>query len=249
MFPRMFAFAYALLFVACFQIPIAQAQLNEREIVDLRQRLSRPVSVHFHEAPLAAVHQWIAQQAGMSCVVDVRALDDLGIDATDRLSLVADHIPLQTAIELLLEPFDMTWAAKPGVLVITTVEEYESDLVARVYPVADLLGSDSTRYDFDTLIDMIIANVQVNTWAENGGSNAEIRSLPNPRALVVSQTIQAHFEIEDLLTRLREVRQQQGVPTLGGYSPPAVAKRPVVHSKRYINPGASVPVRLYESGE
>ncbi|MEX2092785.1 MAG: hypothetical protein WD971_08920 [Pirellulales bacterium] len=63
--------------------------------------------------------------------------------------------------------------------------------------------------DFDSLIDLIVSTVASETWAENGGGEAEIRPFPTNLSLVVSQTQAVHEEIADLLEQLRRLQDLQ----------------------------------------
>jgi general secretion pathway protein D len=63
--------------------------------------------------------------------------------------------------------------------------------------------------DFDSLIDLIVSTVQTDTWAENGGGEAEIRPFPTNLSLVISQTQAVHEEIADLLEQLRRLQDLQ----------------------------------------
>jgi len=63
--------------------------------------------------------------------------------------------------------------------------------------------------DFESLIDLIISTVASETWAENGGGEAEIRRYVNNLSLVVSQTQAVHEEIADLLEQLRRLQDLQ----------------------------------------
>lgn len=63
--------------------------------------------------------------------------------------------------------------------------------------------------DFDSLIDLIISTVATETWAENGGGEAEIRPFPTNLSLVISQTQAVHEEIADLLEQLRRLQDLQ----------------------------------------
>ena len=67
----------------------------------------------------------------------------------------------------------------------------------------------AAQADFDSLIDLIVSTVQSDTWAENGGGEAEIRPFPTNLSLVVSQTQAAHEEIADLLEQLRRLQDLQ----------------------------------------
>src|SRR5690606_26313622 len=63
--------------------------------------------------------------------------------------------------------------------------------------------------DFDSLIELIISTVASDTWAENGGGEAEIRPFPGNLSLVISQTQAVHEEIADLLEQLRKLQDLQ----------------------------------------
>lgn len=63
--------------------------------------------------------------------------------------------------------------------------------------------------DFDSLIDLIVSTVSTETWAENGGGEAEIRPFPTNLSLVISQTQAVHEEIADLLAQLRRFQDLQ----------------------------------------
>ena len=63
--------------------------------------------------------------------------------------------------------------------------------------------------DFDSLIDLITSTVATDTWAENGGGQAEIRPFPTNLSLVISQTQAVHEEIADLLQQLRRLQDLQ----------------------------------------
>jgi general secretion pathway protein D len=63
--------------------------------------------------------------------------------------------------------------------------------------------------DFDSLIDLIVSTVANETWAENGGGEAEIRPFPTNLSLVISQTQAVHEQIADLLEQLRRLQDLQ----------------------------------------
>src|SRR5207342_3123358 len=63
--------------------------------------------------------------------------------------------------------------------------------------------------DFDSLIDLIVSTVSTDTWAENGGGQAEIRPFPTNLSLVISQTQAVHEQIADLLQQLRRLQDLQ----------------------------------------
>jgi general secretion pathway protein D len=62
--------------------------------------------------------------------------------------------------------------------------------------------------DFDSLIQLLTSTVGPDTWEENGGPGA-IQKYPNNLSLVVSNTLQVHEQIADLLDQLRRLHDLQ----------------------------------------
>ncbi len=62
--------------------------------------------------------------------------------------------------------------------------------------------------DFDSLIELITATIQPNTWDEVGGPGS-VREFATNLSLVVSQTQDVHDEIVDLLEQLRRLQDLQ----------------------------------------
>ncbi len=103
------------------------------------ETLDEPTVIEIIETPLADVVDFLSLQHRLLIHVDRRALDDVGIPTDTPITFKMRGVPLKTALELMLDEWDLTWTIKSGVLVITTPEEAESLLVARTYDVGDLL--------------------------------------------------------------------------------------------------------------
>ena len=83
-----------------------------------------------------------------------------------------------------------------------------------MYRVDDLLISSPSRFndtnagvDPESLIDLLVATIEHNSWAENGTGDGEIQYLA-PGMLVVSQTRNVHEKIEALLDRIRVTKRE-----------------------------------------
>jgi hypothetical protein len=120
-------------------------------------------------------------------------------------------------MRILLKQKNLTYVLRNEVLIITTPEEAEAELVTCVYDVRDLVavfprsaknkGDKSATVDYDSLIDVIISCVHTETWSENGGGEAEVRPLP-PGLLIISQTQAVHEQVADLLSVIRATLRQ-----------------------------------------
>jgi hypothetical protein len=134
-------------------------------------------------------------------------LEDICIDVQKPVSTSLHGISLGAALRLLLHPVQLTYIVQDEVLMITTPEEAERHLVTCVYDVRDLLPQSRSGADFDSLIDTIVSCIATESWAENGGGEADIRPL-RPGFLVVSQTAPVHDEIRELLNIVRQMKSQ-----------------------------------------
>jgi hypothetical protein len=102
--------------------------------------LDEPVSrFEFTETPLRDVIAQIRDAHNIPVELDVKALEDAGIDLDTPITQNLSGISLRSALRLLLGNIDLTYLVKNEVLLITTTEKAQENLVVKVYPVADLV--------------------------------------------------------------------------------------------------------------
>lgn len=174
----------------------------------IRRALDKPISFEFVENPLDEVMAVVEKQAGIpNVLIDVRALDEVGIGTDVPITRHLKGISLRSALRLILRDLDLTYVLRDGALVITTPEEAEGRLATQVFQVLDLIrphtDTPSDEYDYDTVIQLITSVIQPTTWADVGGPGA----IDGYRGtLVVSQTQDVLDEIPQLLDTLRKAR-------------------------------------------
>ncbi len=160
----------------------------------------------FFDAPLKDVCDEIQEKLGIDVVLDLKALEDYGIDSTTPMTLAFKGISNRSFLRLMLRDLELTYTLRNGALWITNWEEAESQLITKVYPVGDLLVRDSTLVesprDYDSLIETITHTIAPDTWDEVGGPGA-VEGIYN--AIVVSQTTDIHEQIAELLTICRMI--------------------------------------------
>ncbi|NBP52496.1 MAG: hypothetical protein EBU70_15190, partial [Actinobacteria bacterium] len=104
------------------------------------EALDKPVdSLRFDETPLRDVVAALQDQQGIPVQLDARALEDAGLDLETPVTKNVSNVALRSALRLLLSDVDLTYIIKDEVLLITTKEKAEENLVVKVYPVADLV--------------------------------------------------------------------------------------------------------------
>ncbi len=102
--------------------------------------LEQPVeNFDFVETPLRDVVAQIEDAHGIQVEIDARALEDFGLDIDQPVTRSVSGISLRSALRLILSEIDLAYIIKDEVMMITTQEEAENNLVLKVYPVADLV--------------------------------------------------------------------------------------------------------------
>ncbi len=266
----------------------ANATRSRREL-EIEKRLDTPVKYRCDEKPLGAVMEELSEIAGVNIHLDQTGLAQEGVTSSTPISFDAtvNEISVRSALNLILEQYELGYVIKDEVLKVTSLERRDGDLVTKPYYVADLVvpipnfvpdnniglqglindamaaagnsaaalnprspitsviganggvtaadnilpqnfsnggpftGSNqpittgpgglggAASADFDSLIDLIVQTVASDTWAENGGGEAEISPFPTNLSLVISQTQSVHEEIADLLEQLRRLQDLQ----------------------------------------
>lgn len=164
----------------------------------------------FTERPLNEVIAAFSRQTSVDIRIDQHALAAAGVASDTPITRGFHGITLKNALKLILDELDLAYVVRNEVLLVTSKEEAANFLVAKVYPVFDLVvrrpeaSSRLPAIDFDSLIHNIIANVAPTTWDEVGGPCA-IHAFTNAGALVILQTPERHEQIAALLRALREV--------------------------------------------
>jgi hypothetical protein len=163
--------------------------------------------IDFTDTPLEEVLNLLQDEYNIPIQLDKPALEEIGLGADEPITVKLNSISLQAALRLMLKAKQLTYIIQDEVLLITTPEEAESILVTCVYDVRGLISGTRGK-SFDELIDTIVSCVATETWAENGGGEAEIRPL-NPGLLVITQTRAVQEEIRGLLGAIRQVKQER----------------------------------------
>lgn len=207
-------------------------ELNPRE-QHLQETLNNNTTAHFHNVPLMEALQEIQKRHGINVFVSGSALKELGITADEPVkSISVSRIPLKSALKMILEPLGMAYEIDRDVLKITTQAEVDRHLKTRIYPIGDLCSSEK---EFTAIQNAILIGCQLSLkarkqrWSAEGlelqgphsapapyqtNINPAMTFVPQCHALVVNETDEIHEKIVELLTQLRQVRQDQAAPVL-----------------------------------
>ncbi|MCO8120836.1 general secretion pathway protein GspD [Stieleria sp. TO1_6] len=106
----------------------------------LKHQLSTPVNVQYKNRPLGEVIADLAKVTGLPIVMNQRAMEAVRVLPDTPVTLdLQTEIELRSALNLILEPLDLSYEIKNEVLQITSAEAKRANVVTRVYKVADLV--------------------------------------------------------------------------------------------------------------
>jgi hypothetical protein len=238
--PRRPLLLVALLSVFCFALPgsgWAQMSVAVDGLITAAddERIERALmlrgSLELAEVPLRQAVAELQQKFHVPMILATKKLEEAGVSPDTPLSISVPTLPLGSVLRLMLKPVELTFSIRDGVVLITTPEDAEGQLLTRVYPVLDLVtgkrvtspktAAAFTVRDYDSLIELIKATVSPDSWDDVGGPGA-IDCLDNAGSLVVSQTYEVQSQVAGLLTALRQSRGIQGIPSLP--APPLVSR-------------------------
>ena len=113
--------------------------------VKIRKALDEPTNLEFVETPLTDVIDYLKDLHGIEIQIDNKALEDAATGTDTPVTRNLRGISLRSALRLMLGPLDLAYVIKDEVLLITTKEKADAELVTKVYPVADLVLSPFAR--------------------------------------------------------------------------------------------------------
>ncbi len=162
----------------------------------------------FEDAPLEEIAEFLRKEYDLNIHIDEVALDDLGLDKTEPITASFVNISLKTAIKKMLEPLELTYYLEEDLFIITSEDETLVNLRVVIYPVADLVWVEGEKnLHYDELLDTVVQTIESDTWAENGGGEAEI--TPYTGFFIISQTEVVHTKLIYFFEALRRSDQHR----------------------------------------
>ncbi len=107
---------------------------------EIKRRLSTMVDINYTNRPLSEVLQDLSAVTNIPVVMDSRAMAELRVPSDAPVTLeLSKPISLQSALNLILSNYDLTYVIRNEVLNITSVEAKRSMVYAKTYRVTDLV--------------------------------------------------------------------------------------------------------------
>ncbi len=112
---------------------------DERAEKVIREALETNTTMEFIETPLQDAVDYLKDLHGIEIQLDDRALEEAGMEGDTPVARTLKGLSLESALDLLLSNYDLTYVVRNGVLQITTPDAVAGLVELRVYDVHDLL--------------------------------------------------------------------------------------------------------------
>lgn len=178
---------------------------SERHI---ESSLGKSLSLSFQNTPLTEVVGSFARQLAINVVIDNESLTEEGIPTDTPVTLQLKQVTGRSALELLLQPLQLSAVIENEVLLVTTAAKEKEKLVTRTYPVSDLIGPNE---DYQSLIRMLESSTS-GQWLSSHGEGGTMTELQTAGSLVVRQTPAVQTQVLNLLRQQREAQKRMQPP-------------------------------------
>jgi hypothetical protein len=111
----------------------------EQRINDALASPLKSTGLDFTEESLESVVNFLQDEYDIPIQLDTQSLEDASLTVDEPVTVNLKNITLRSALRLMLKSMQLTYVIRDEVMMITTPEEAETYLIAKVYPVADLV--------------------------------------------------------------------------------------------------------------
>jgi general secretion pathway protein D len=117
-----------------------QSRRRTDKDIEIERKLRTPVSLQFHDAPLAEVMDYLARLAQVNLHLDPQGLAEEGVTSNTPITIdLSQDISLKSALNLILEPLHLSYVIKDEVLKVTSEQLRDQHVYPVTYNVADLV--------------------------------------------------------------------------------------------------------------
>ncbi|MFO1041329.1 MAG: hypothetical protein U0941_06050 [Planctomycetaceae bacterium] len=109
------------------------------EELRIEQSLTKRISLHEDQVPLAEVIKKIQAIADINIVLDAQGLEDEAAHSNSLVSIDVDNISVKSALNLVLGRYNLSYMIGDEVLKITSRMRQQGELIVATYSVADLV--------------------------------------------------------------------------------------------------------------
>jgi hypothetical protein len=118
--------------------------------------LQEDTQIEFIDTPFEEVLTFLSDAHSLPIRVDIRALDNVGLETDMPVTANFRGISLASALKHLLDDLDMTFLIHNEMLLVTTEDAAAKYAVVRVYDVSKLIGDDQDASELWTAVTQVL---------------------------------------------------------------------------------------------
>jgi hypothetical protein len=188
---------------------IAKSDLRKtklsKEEAALLKALSSTISVDFDKYAFKEVMNYLGDKTGINIFPDAASLKEAGVEYDTPVTFKAKNVSLRTVLKKVLADLGLTYVIVDGNVQIIHPDRTKDYLVARSYPVQDLIAPFDMRWgpianriqmnqQAALLMQMIMNTIEPTSW--QGMSDRGFGTIsydPATMSLIVRQTAEMHY--------------------------------------------------------
>ncbi len=172
----------------------------------LEKKLKQVSRLEFVNVSLHDFVRWVGEQHSLPIILYQQEIDKFPFrDPSPAFTVSSHEMPLETALETALRPFDLTFQVRHGVVCIVPYVDYDPPTEIRLYSL--LLDEPQCGYRPVELAHLLSQTLATESWNDEDGKGA---ADPLGNLVWVRQSRAVHAEIEALLSALALDRQPDG---------------------------------------
>lgn len=193
--------------------------------------LAEDSTAEFLEVPLEDVLAYFSDLHKIPIHMDRLALEAIGLDGQEPITISAAGIPFESMLALIFEPRGATWTVRHSTMIITSSEAARKAVSTRIYRLDKLVKqARSTDYrssamndpfyagsgdkygsmtsidllDVSRLAEAITNTIEPQSWDDEGPGRASVLSVGGRMLLVIRQDYRTHRMIDHFLEEIAE---------------------------------------------
>jgi len=180
---------------------------------DLLKALNSVMTPQFKEHTLKEAIEYIQEKTGLNIFFDEVSLKEAGVEYdTDRVTFTAPtKVTVRTILKKILADKGLTFIIKEAAIQVMTPGKAKEQVVARSYPVQDLIqpavmgpnpyfNRQQMYANVNGLILNIMNSVEPGSWQLNGGRGTITFNEPS-MSIIITNTAEFHYQMAGALQR------------------------------------------------
>ena len=175
-----------------------QQKLTAKEKALLKM-LNSTLSVDFKDTQFKEVLEYLQEKTNQPIIIDEGTLKEANIESDEPVTFKVKKATVRTILKKILADKGLTYVIKEATIQVVTPRQARDMMVARTYPIGDLMGAPNPLFDpfgfqqlaaVNSLISVIKSSIDPSIW-EEGGS---ITFFP-PASLIIRAPAEMHYQM------------------------------------------------------